>query len=460
MTIPLEGIDSIYYYGFMEDVSTNRNSIKFGIIITVILSITPFLIFASWPAKDQSTNDYMTFATSIFGLIGAVLMLWQFILGTRVLIRYLFPDMVWALKLHRWLGTYGSLFTWFHPLLGMFSLGASLWYIFVPDISSSYELHMTYGRVAFLLFITVWVTSAVVRGRIKYRPWKYLHLSSYILLPFVFLHGVANGVQLAQSKFLLYYWYALIAVYICLLAVRIGYQFGYGKRPYIITGAKTNGDLTLLTLKPEVALPEAMVTTRPGQYVYMQFDKLFSESHPFTVAYYDYNTHEMTIAIKSYGKFTKKILELNKGEQLLIDGPYGVFTEELIADNTSQPIVMFAGGIGITPFIQHIFDGRNQDVTLFNCNQNVQNTVFSDALRSRLKQKYIDVFSRARTRTNRPNTELGRISPEIVRKYLDQSPENYTYFICGHKEFMDAVMSILDQFGVPKKQIKTEEFSF
>lgn len=439
------------------------------LVACLILSVLPFFLLADWPSANTgqgvTLKEYTLFATSLFGFVGSVLMLWQFFLGTRVLIRYIFPDMVWALKLHRWLGTYGSLFTWLHPLLSFYALSVSFWYIFIPDFGDRYETYITFGRIAFLLFVIIWVTSAVIRGRIGYRPWKYLHMSSYVLLPLVFLHAVANGLQLGQSRPLLYYWYFLTFVYLVLVAVRIGYQFGYGKRPYTIVEAKTNGDIILLTLQPEAAVPDAMVTTKPGQYVYVQFDTVFSENHPFTVTHYDYSTHHITLAIRVFGRFTNKMLNLDNGEQLMLEGPYGVFTDEVnqIGRDNRTPIVMFAGGIGVTPFIQHISSAASNNITLFNCNRDPESTLFADMLRKQLRNRYIDVFSRVKP-TARPryasNTEYGRITEAKVRKYLRHTPESYLYYVCGPKQFMEKVIDILDNLGVPRDQIRAEEFSF
>jgi len=438
------------------------------VLVALVISILPFILFVSWPSgtgdKGVSLKEYTLFITSIFGLVGTVMMLWQFLLGTRVIIRHVFPDMAWALQLHKWLGTYGSIFTWLHPLLGIYALSISFWYIFIPDFSTRYETYITYGRIAFLLFVVLWVTSAVVRGKIKYRPWKYIHLSSYILLPLVFLHAVVNGIQLGQSSLLLYYWYGLTILYLIMVAIRVGYQFGHGKQQYQIAGMKFRGDTALLVLRPDVATPDTTVVPKPGQYVYVQLDSVFSESHPFTIVDYDSSKHYMTLAIRRYGRFTEKIQSLDEGASLLIDGPYGVFTDELnqFTSHYTVPVVMFAGGIGVTPFIQHVRSVAKGDTVLFNCNRDPQSALFANRLKKHLRNGYIDVFSRSNPSEfhNHKNVEFGYINRAIIEKYLRRSPDSYIYFICGPKQFMYTVRNILAELGVPKDQIRLEEFSF
>jgi len=227
---------------------------------------------------------------------------------------------------------------------------------------------------------------------------------------------------------------------------------------------KFKGDTALLVLKPDLALPDTTVFPKPGQYVYLQLDSIFSESHPFTVVDYDSSKHYMTLAIRKYGKFTEKIQDLDVGTLLLIDGPYGVFTDELnqFTSQFSVPVVMFAGGIGVTPFIQHARSATKDDTVLFNCNRDPESALFTNRLKKHLRGGYVDVFSRSNPSKvlSNKNVEFGYINREIVEKYLKQSPGSYIYFICGPKQFMNNVKNILAELGVPKDQVRLEEFNF
>jgi len=439
------------------------------VLAAIVVSVLPFIVFVNWPSasggQSVSLRDYSLFATSIFGLVGTVLMLWQFLLGTRVLIRKIFPDMIWSLKIHRWLGTYGSLFVLLHPLLSIYALGLSVTYLFTPNYSSRYETYISFGKIAFLLFIVIWITSAIVRGRIKYRPWKYIHLTSYVLLPMVFLHAVVSGIQLGQSSFLLYYWYGLTLLYLVLVAVRVGYQFGHGKINYLIENTDVSGDMVLLHLQPSASAQGSFVDPEPGQYVYLQLDSVTSESHPFTVADYDSGTGKMTLLVKKYGRVTDKVLRLEEGETVLLDGPYGVFTDEInrAMNDQSLPVIMFAGGIGITPYIQQTQSrSLTKDSLLFNCSKTPNTALFSDLFRQRLGKKYVEVYSQSKKSVAREkgNVEFGRINKQMVEKYMKNSPDNYLYFICGPKPFMSTLKEMLAEMGVPKKQILLEEFNF
>jgi len=45
--------------------------------------------------------------------------------------------------------------------------------------------------------------------------------------------------------------------------------------------------------------------------------------------------------------FKKTIKDLPVGAKIAVDGPFGLFT---MPENESSPVVLFAGGLGITPF--------------------------------------------------------------------------------------------------------------
>ena len=46
------------------------------------------------------------------------------------------------------------------------------------------------GRFALLAILLIWLSSAIVRGAISYRPWKYLH---YLAYPVLFLSLLRAG---------------------------------------------------------------------------------------------------------------------------------------------------------------------------------------------------------------------------------------------------------------------------
>ncbi len=139
---------------------------------------------------------------------------------------------------------------------------------------------------------------------------------------------------------------------------------------------------------------------------------------------------------------------LTPGNVVLVDGPYGVFTKEVATDNRSP--VYIAGGIGITPFVSHILNHQKQDDYLFYAVKDVTSAILDNELRQKLGSRMVSVFSSSTKGAVGINIERGRISSEILQKYLSD-PAAYNYFICGPEGMMSHAKRQLAFLGVPKK---------
>ncbi|MEQ1665678.1 MAG: hypothetical protein ABL927_09915, partial [Bdellovibrionales bacterium] len=192
------------------------------------------------------------------------------------------------------------------------------------------------------------------------------------------------------------------------------------------------------------------------QYVYLQ-RSLFGEEHPFTVMDFSDKSGEILIAFKVFGAFTHKFAEqVSLGQTVYIDGPYGVFTEEVNNGKAENP-VFIAGGIGITPFVSHVLHANNEEIPhLFYANKTAIGSVFSREMRAKLKDQYVEIYSREKPSTHL-NVEYGHITPEVFEKYLSD-PSDHSYFICGPQGMIDAAKSSLAFLGVPRSKIYSEEF--
>lgn len=439
----------------------NMNEIhKYWLLYSlIVVSTLPFLILVhpptSWDFTKTNLPSIAFFYSAFCGYVGISLLLWMYILGTRSVTGLFFKDIPKTLRIHRWLGTYGILLIFLHPILIAISEAKNLLaYTFIPNTSTNYEKIVTYGRVAFMLLALTYISSAILRSHIAFRPWKYIHLTSYIILPLSFLHAPKIGSSFASS-IVQAYWYSFVAIFLLFTAIRLRHIFGFGKVRYKITKqSQISKDVFVMHLKST----SRVLHIKSGQYVYVQLG-LLHEEHPFTVVDYDNNAGTMVIAYKVFGAYTHKMTRLVNEELVYIDGPYGTFTEDIIPRSANQQTVFIAGGIGITPFVKHITQSsNNEDTWLFYANQTRQTAVFRDYLREHLGEKYVDIMSREES-TESENDERGRLRTEIISKYLG-SPTDSRYYICGPKGLIDTAKYELAQLGVPQKNIHAEEFAF
>jgi len=167
------------------------------------------------------------------------------------------------------------------------------------------------------------------------------------------------------------------------------------------------------------------------------------------------------LAIKIEKDFTKKAGQLQPGDVVGIQGPFGVFT----LPETASKIVMFAGGIGIAPFRSMIREVLAKqlpiEMVLFYSNRFIEESVFFEEL---------DDFARATPKFKAVCTltggdvsgdwkdETGRIDQKMFEKYCQDEPGN-VYLMCGPEAFMEQVKEILTVKGIETKtRLKKELF--
>ncbi|MCA9346459.1 ferric reductase-like transmembrane domain-containing protein [Candidatus Saccharibacteria bacterium] len=425
----------------------------------ICLSTIPFIFFVAKPTSWELTSANMVglsaYISSVTGFVGLGLLIWMYILGTRSVTGLYFRDLTWTLKIHNWLGKYGVLFVFLHPFFSAYFFGANwLTYWLKPLIGTELEQHITFGRIAFILLLVIWVASALVRGRIKYRPWKYIHYLAYVILPLSLLHTKELGTSLSNN-WASSYFYSFILLFCVFSILRLRHVFGFGKLQYkIVSNTRLTPNIYLLTLQGS----GYNLNVWKGQYVYLQRG-IFSEEHPFSVVMSNISKDQIIIAYKVFGKFTEKLANVKPGNYLLLDGPYGVFTEEIDFD-PEKPVVFIAGGIGITPFVGHIYNRKTKGLStiLFYASQKRQNAALSTELKQVLGDNYIEVLSGVNEPATQ-NSERGHLNYEILTKYLENDVLGSSYYICGPSKMMKDIRKSLLNAGVNRNDIHLEEFS-
>jgi predicted ferric reductase len=434
-----------------------HEKIKHRVLLALFAVTTlPYFVFVPRPEifafnGIASYNTAQYFA-SVFGYIGVTLLVWQLVLGARAVSGLFFENLAQKIKLHKWLGKYGVLLVFLHPLLIVYSYRESWFYNLLPNFSTEFEKHVTFGRLAMASLAIIWLTSAIARGSIAFRPWKYIHYLAYPALLFSLLHVPEVGGSFGE-KGIQFFWYCLVIVSLVAALLRARFLFGFGKMQFkVIENKPLNQFVHQLRLKPVTR----SIRVRAGQYVYVQIG-LLGESHPFTVLDYDPKNGELLIAYKTFGRYTKKLETMPPQANVYIDGPYGVFTAEL--ELSDAPVVFIAGGIGITPFVKHALRNDRKHY-LFFANQTEETAVFRAVLKKHMGKRFIDIFSKAQPNSSKEqNTEYGMVRAELIKKYI-ADPKKYDYYICGPKPMMVAVRSELQSLGIDTSRIYTEEFSF
>lgn len=191
-------------------------------------------------------------------------------------------------------------------------------------------------------------------------------------------------------------------------------------------------------------------------YIYTdpENEDVWEESRPYSISSPPDVYPEIWLGIKLQGTFTHRLWELKENDFVGVEGPFGVYDF-----SGEDPIVMFAGGIGVTPimsYLRHVDKNKmDREIILFYSCRTLSSNPYYEELKMIEERndnvKIIFIFTRDE---NAPG-EHQRINKEMFLKYVN-SPEKYSYFICGSKGFAQTVKDILASEGVKSDRIHVE----
>ena len=210
-----------------------------------------------------------------------------------------------------------------------------------------------------------------------------------------------------------------------------------------------------------------LMSYEPGQYVFVRFlnSELSKESHPFSISSApESNRTTLQVMIKNSGDYTSQINKLKTGDIATLEGPYGCFMDSKTA-NADTPLVMLAGGIGITPILSILRSQIEKQVSrriilvwgltsqkdLLQLNElqqmKQQNDNFSYHIT--FSKELVDFF------------DYGQISQEYLQSIgVDTLYREADFFICGPDPMMNSMKKILSDHQVLVNNVHIEEFSF
>ena len=421
------------------------------LLLVVLVSILFWVV--AQPDLSAISDNWLLSAGRLSGIVGVTLYVNNILLSTRLKIfEYLFGGLNRVYRVHHTQGGLAFIFMLLHPMLliaARWSYPSLIRTYLIPS-AAGVESGYTSGVLALsmliaLLSITYW-------AKIPYQWWKRTHYLIGIPGLFLILHIARVPSDVSRSN-LLKWW--LLALLVAALLAR-AYKFVWlryvrrGKH-YNITSIQKLGAITEISAEPT----STALNYLPGQFAYVTFNGSVSkEEHPYSISTYD-ASGKIRFSIKNSGDFTATLDRLKVDDTCDVHGAFGIFGHGVY--ETKNPIVMVAGGIGITPFLSLLtwlsVNDKTRKVTLYYSVSVASEAVYKKELTqlavllSNLTVKVIDT------------SKEGFLDAKKILADSSPKAKPARYLICGPPAMQHALTAQLLKAGVSNLRIETEVFS-
>jgi predicted ferric reductase len=440
-------------------VSAGRRRIA-GWGLALLAAANAAIVVSLWgPGGVRDVHDTASLLTGlgrVAGLLGAYLVLVQLLLLARlpVLDRLVGFDrlVVW----HR-AGGFACL-----ALLGAHAVLITAGYTIGDRISLADEISrlvtgypgVITALAGLALLVAVAVTSAaIVRRRLRYETWYFVHLYAYLGVALAFSHQLATGSDFVGEPAARAYWYGLYAFTLGALVVfRLGVPLARTLHHRLRVARVVEEAPGFVSIEIEGVRLERL-RARTGQFFTWRFltrDRWW-EAHPFSLSAAP-DGRRLRITVKGVGDYTEALRAIPAGTPVIAEGPFGSFTT---ATRRRPRVALIAGGVGITPIRALLEDmpGGPGDIAVVYRALREDDLILRaelDELAGRRGAEIHYVVGDHRDGDFLSSEHLLRLVPDIAARDV---------YVCGPPAMTEATRASLGRSGVPRRHIFTERFA-
>ena len=308
--------------------------------------------------------------------------------------------------------------------------------------------------LAILLAVTV-TSIVIVRRRLRYETWYFVHLYAYLGVALAFSHQLASGTAFVGQPAARAYWYGLYiatlgAIVIFRLVVPVARSLHLGLRVERVV-EETPGVVSVEIGGSRLERLRA----RTGQFFTWRFltrDRWW-EAHPFSLSAAP-DGRRLRITVKGVGDYTARLRAIPPGTRVIAEGPFGSFTT---AARRSPRVALIAGGIGITPIRALLEDmpGGPGDIAVVYRVLRPEDVV----LRSELDELAARRGAELHYVVGDHREEAALLSPEHLQRLVPDIATRDVY-VCGPPAMTEATRASLARCGVPERRIVIERFAY
>lgn len=327
------------------------------------------------------------------------------------------------------------------------------------EISSLYSSYpgMVTATIGTVVLAGVVVSSLlVIRRRLRYEAWYFVHLTVYTGILLAYFHQVPTGNEFSANAVQRDYWYALYALAIALL---VGFRLlmpalGFWRHRLRVVEVRRESPNVVSVYMQGRALDR--LGGRGGQFFLWRFmtRARWWQAHPFSLSAAP-DGRTLRITVKAVGDFSGLVGELAPGTAVIAEGPFGTFTP---TRSSGRGAALIAGGIGITPLRAMLEEliAHGEPVTLIHRVLDETELVFRDEIADYARDGAVEVINVVGDHLGDEgarlldSTHLLQLVPDLAERDV---------FVCGPPAMMRYVRDGLASIGVPARNIHSERFA-
>ena len=347
-----------------------------------------------------------------------------------------------------------------YALIDEIGIGQALVYL------STNFLSVGLAAASLVLFLVVVFSSIrLARKKLSYESWYLVHMLSYAAIFLSIPHQYEFGTDFLNQP--------LLQTYFTLLYVFVGANLVWFRllQPLVLSlGAN---------LKVAAVQPDANRTTsitiggrgvqrlgaEAGQFFLLRVMTWAQwwRPHPFSVSSAPSDVIRFTVGNR--GDDTALLQEIEPGTRVILEGPFGVFSE---SKRTKQHVTLLAAGIGVAPIraLAESLAAEPGDVTvIYRLTDNSDAALLAEVERiCHERGHFLHLVKGPRTQSGSflPDQAVSeRQKPDYVR-LLELSPllKESDVYVCGPSGWSASVKHALEELGLPKYQLHLEEFAW
>lgn len=323
---------------------------------------------------------------------------------------------------------------------------------------------MLTASVALALMIIVVVSSInAARKRLSYETWYVIHLVSYASVLLAIPHQFSTGSDIAGKPIQQAFWitlYLFVAGNIVWYRVLQPIVSSLGKNLRVSDVVRESIDTVSVYISGNKI---NKLSFQAGQFFLLRIltGKQWWRPHPFSVSAAP-NGQYIRFSIGNRGDDTAMMPNLKKGTRVILEGPYGVFTEER---RSREKVVLIAAGIGVPPIraLAESMVARAGDLTIIYRTSKADDAPLLDELKEIARRRGFALHLLAGPRSHPqswlPASEANLPDHARLTQIAPWVSESDVY-ICGPVAWTRTVEKSLIRAGTPVEQIHAEEFAW